>query len=708
MFIFWAVLGALAILWPARLAGPLDGIPLDHPFEAALLGVVFCFLIVLEPRVLCRPLFRGLVVALLLWKAGTGVTLAQDGWCLQFTTPQPLYRNMGLVPHAWDVRADWRSPNPQCSAVMTRSYPDIGRFPVWFYNLPPAILEEPATDADRPPLVTLKFVLTGFLQVAQPGVLQARVGEDVRAVGYLDGVEVSRDALASGVPIAMGSHYVKIEGDLHGSRWSLTPTWNGEDLWRGPIASLSAASAIDRWIRPWGRYVPTLVIAWLMGLAVLMVVQRARSGPAIGFVGITSIIAAGLAMTGRPALMRLMPLLLIPVAAVTWPRRLQTWFGACLLIGVPFLALVVAIGAPQAGVITWYTAGDDWWMFQRYAYRIFLQGYWLEGGQPTFWFQPLYRWIAGSLHMIFGDSSVGELFWDAACVLTASMFAFATTRAFAGFRWGLLAAVATLAMFTLGPGWYLMGRGLSETSSTGFIYAAALLAWRGRRGHVPAILASGIAATLAFYTRLNNLPIALAVIAFAWPVAYSVDHLWRPATWWPRISRQAAIGVFAVVVIGLILFAVRTWYYTGVFSLFHGTQGTARSIWQTTDEGVTPLQQLVGSVLMVLTMNDPPRFDIRAVPIIIGVTVSLLGVCRVRPVQRLPFNLVALCLAGMSGALVARGTAYPGRFSIHLIPVTVALTVCTLSLFGGGKPLGLPQATRSRSMPPSHQSPETQ
>ena len=123
---------------------------------------------------------------------------------------------------------------------------------------------------------------------------------------------------------------------------------------------------------------------------------------------------------------------------------------------------------------------------------------------------------------------------------------------------------------------------------------------------------------------------------------------------------------------------------------------------------MTPLQQLVGSVLMVLTMNDPPRFDIRAVPIIIGVTVSLLGVCRVRPVQRLPFNLVALCLAGMSGALVARGTAYPGRFSIHLIPVTVALTVCTLSLFGGGKPLGLPQATRSRSMPPSHQSPETQ
>jgi hypothetical protein len=405
--------------------------------------------------------------------------------------------------------------------------------------------------------------------------------------------------------------------------------------------------------------------------------------------------------------MRLLPLFLTPAAAITWPRRLQTRFGACLLIGVPFLALIVAIGGPQAGVITWYTAGDDWWMFQRYAYRIFLQGYWLEGGQPTFWFQPLYRWIAGSLHIVFGDSSVGELFWDGACVLTASMFAFAATRAFAGFRWGLIAALTTLALFTLGPGWYLMGRGLSEISSTGFIYAAALLAWRGRHGSVPAILASGVAATLAFYTRLNNLPMAVSVIAFAWPLAFGIDHLWRPATWWPRLSRKAAVGVFTVIVAGLIMFATRTWYYTGVFSLFHGTQGSARSIWQTTDEGVTPLEQLVGSVLMVLTMNDPPRFDVRALPIIAGVVASLLGVCRVRPFQRLPFNLVALCLAGMSGALVARGTAYPGRFSVHLIPVTVALTFCTLSFLGGGKPSGLPGPTPSRSTPPSRRSPAT-
>lgn len=678
--VLWAVLGALAILWPAQLTGPLDGIPFDSPFEAALLGIICCLLIALEPRLLRRPMFRGLVVALLLWKAGTGATLAQDGWCMQFTTPQPLYRNMGLVPHSWDVRADWRAPHPRCSAVMTRDYPSIERFPIWFYNLPPAILEEPATAADRPPRVTLKFALSGFLQVVEPGVLQVRAGEDVRAVGHLDGVEVPGEALASGVPMAIGRHYVAIEGDLHDSCWRLTPTWNGGDLWPGSIATLSAASTVDRWIRPWGRFVPASVIAWLVGLSLLMVIQRARHARAMALSGVTASIAVMLVMTGRPALMRAMPLLLIPIAAVRWPRRLQTWFGACLLIGIPFVALVVAMGAPQAGAVTWYTAGDDWWMFQRYAYRIFLQGYWLEGGQPTFWFQPLYRWIAGSLHMVFGDSSVGELFWDAACVFTGAMFAFAATRAFAGFRWGIIAAVTTLAVFTLGPGWYLMGRGLSEISSTGFVYAAALMAWRGRHGKLAVVLVAGLLATLGFYTRLNNLPMALAVAAFAWPVACSAEQMWRPATWWPSISGRAAMGVIGMIVIGLILFAARTWHYTGVFSLFHGTQATARSIWQTTDEGVTPLQQLVGSVLMVLTMNDPPRIDIRAVPIVVGVVVSLLGASRVHPFRQLPFNLVAFCLAGISGALVARGTAYPGRFSVHLIPVTVALTICAFSL----------------------------
>ena len=58
------------------------------------------------------------------------------------------------MPHSWDVRADWRSAVPQCSAVMTESYTVLERFPAWFFNLAPADPLRQATPADRPPNVT--------------------------------------------------------------------------------------------------------------------------------------------------------------------------------------------------------------------------------------------------------------------------------------------------------------------------------------------------------------------------------------------------------------------------------------------------------------------------------------------------------------------------------------------------------------------------
>src|SRR4029453_17592618 len=106
-------------------------------------------------------------------------------------------------------------------------------------------------------------------------------------------------------------------------------------------------------------------------------------------------------------------------------------------------------------------------------------------------------------------SSGGEVVWGGAGLLTSAGFAFHVARRFAGFRWGIAAAVLTLAVFTIGPGWYLIGRGLSEISSAGFIYGAALLALRGRAGSPLAALGAGILATFGFFARLNNLPMML-------------------------------------------------------------------------------------------------------------------------------------------------------------------------------------------------------
>ena len=147
-------------------------------------------------------------------------------------------------------------------------------------------------------------------------------------------------------------------------------------------------------------------------------------------------------------------LLLLGAAAVPVGASARNWRGALMLIGVPWLVFFVVRTLPQVGHVSLYSV-DDWLAYQVAGYRIYMNGFWLEGGNRLFDYQPLYRWITGGLHLVFGDSSVGEVYWDAACLLAGGLVAFTLVEAVGGFRWAVGAAAATLATFTLGPIWVL-------------------------------------------------------------------------------------------------------------------------------------------------------------------------------------------------------------------------------------------------------------
>lgn len=674
--VFYGAALLIAVLWPARLAGPLDGAPLDSAVEAVVLGLALPALIWFHPPFLRTRVVRVLVVALLVWKALTHAAVTQDGWCVRFALPHPIFVDDTRVPHSWDMRADWRAAVPACSAVMTRDYPLIERFPAWFYNLPPANLEQPSQITERPPYLTTQLDVTGYLHVEERGRLSIAIDDGVQLAATIDGEPVTD--VVNGVYLDPGSHRVALSGTLTGSQWRLMPAWNGQSLWTGAAATLSAPRAFDLAIRPWGRWVTVIVITAILGAA-LASLMRLAGGAMLAASGAAALTIAA-AASGRAALMRATPIALLYAASFPLPRRLQNLTGMLLLVGIPFLALFAVLGAPQAGLFTWYSVGDDWWMFQRYAYRIYLQGYWLEGGEPTFWFQPFYRWIAGGLHMVFGDSSVGELFWDAGCTLVGAAFAFQMTRVIAGFRWGIAAAVVLLALMLLGPAWYLFGRGLSEISSMAFLYAAALFLLRARRGHMPSLITAGVLAVLSVYTRLNNLPMVLALLAFAWPPRTPIATIFVPQVLMRTMSRPLFAMLSGCIGLGVALFCARTYYYTGVFSFTEGTQAGHLSVWQPPDGGGTIASNVIGSVLMVLTMSDPPAADPRAVPVVVGVGAAIAGLLGVGRLRWLPLGAVALCLAGMSATVVARGSAYPGRFSVNLLPVTSALATMAIAL----------------------------
>lgn len=348
------------------------------------------------------------------------------------------------------------------------------------------------------------------------------------------------------------------------------------------------------------------------------------------------------------------------------------------MVGVPWLAFIAALSVSQAGVFTLYSY-DDWLAYQVASHRIYFQGYWLEGGNAVFDFQPFYRWMTGALHFVFGDSSVGELYWDAACVLFGALLAFFIARPLAGYRFALAAAAATIATMTLGTPWYFLGRGLSEIAAAGWGFLAAFFLLRGRRGSLAWPLAAGVFAVLMLYTRLNHLIFAafFPIFLLSSRTPMVVGRV-RSAIAGIRCTAAAFVTTFAA---GVTFFAWRTWHYTGVFSLFHGTS------LKNNDTGLRPWTLLDGevwsrishSLQATIFMNEPPRPDPRAIFVVIGVLMAIAAVLQIPVARRAPAIAVIVMAGALVGAFLAHAHGYPGRFTIHIVPFAAAVALTAVS-----------------------------
>src|SRR2546428_5152890 len=85
----WGPLAAAALLWPDRLSGPFDGVPLDRAAEAVLIGVIFPTLWVFHPQFLATRFARASIVALMVWKTCAAGLFVPDGWCVRFGPSRP-------------------------------------------------------------------------------------------------------------------------------------------------------------------------------------------------------------------------------------------------------------------------------------------------------------------------------------------------------------------------------------------------------------------------------------------------------------------------------------------------------------------------------------------------------------------------------------------------------------------------------------------
>jgi hypothetical protein len=238
----WGGAALAVLLWPDHLSGPLDGVPLDRVLEAILLGLVPPFLWWLCPEYLRHRFVRGLIIALVIAKAGSSF-LVRDGWCVQFDAARPLVIDQQGRVHSWDVRADWRAANPQCSAIMTRPFGEYKEFPVWFFNLPPANSNLPLPE-DRPPYATLDLTVRGYVDADEAGELGLETGASMTTEMVVDGAAVTADdATHHRARVGAGRHFVQIKSRLTGNQWRLAPYWNGALMGTNGFTTVTMAAS---------------------------------------------------------------------------------------------------------------------------------------------------------------------------------------------------------------------------------------------------------------------------------------------------------------------------------------------------------------------------------------------------------------------------------------------------------------------------------
>ena len=80
---------------------------------------------------------------------------------------------------------------------------------------------------------------------------------------------------------------------------------------------------------------------------------------------------------------------------------------------------------------------------------------------------------------------------------------------------------------------------------------------------------------------------------------------------------------------------------------------------------------------LVVERGRPGRtVHVSALPVLAGACAAIASVVGIPRLRALPLATVLFFFASIAGALFARGSAYPGRFSVHVIPVTCALSAC--------------------------------
>ncbi len=323
-------------------------------------------------------------------------------------------------------------------------------------------------------------------------------------------------------------------------------------------------------------------------------------------------------------------------------RRLVLAWLACLAAGLA--AFGPAIG-PLARV-SLRSPGDDWLTYESLARAVFEDG--LRGGEPVFYYQPLFRYVRATERLLFGD---GDLLIVATGFALLAVAVMLVPRGCARGRprtERLVCAVAGTSMLgvVLSPfGASFLLLGASESPTWVLLPAAAALLLAARARPSTRVLGAALLAA-SVLARTNQLPGALAILAAGVLVAH---------------DRRVRAGMLLVAVLLLLLPLAHNVYYGGRAVLFTSSSDI-------TANRVVPLDRLVDAPHDAAVRATLVR-QLRHVVVAFPLTPPLIGARYEWTVWWTCIRVVQLLWMGVAVVTIARWRASAAGLLVAAAPL---------------------------------------
>jgi hypothetical protein len=675
----------LFLLLPSGLPGAFDGGPLDTWAETWVVMALLPFLLILRPGFIGRRFSLFFLSGLVLAKLCLSMAAPVAGWQLWvYQSPEAMEKDSWTRTY----ESIWHKSS---SAVLKRSLPSYHRFPVEWLN---------KVNAPEKPFLGLRFKGVARVPPGKRLVIESKgaVAGEIKAVAGdasrikvpvlpLDSIDSTQekgiyaggDFGVEGRLIYRGrnANFLPYLMDQNGQKSELAKTtglWINNRIKQYSDLELNLLKSINVIV----QFGPLL---WLIAF-IYSVFQRLTKEKILGV--ITGLLASfcilgalvipdptWLGLQGSLGFFPLAVSLIITLALMFILSRRLGWddmdsggrWGLLFSICAPAILAASCWNWSQfIGNVEIYSQGNDWLTYQIFARNIYLNGDFLSGN-GVWAYQPLYRYIVGFMHLMFGQSSVAQDMLDIWAVLAGAwLISFLSVKWRLDFRFYIVAVWLYFSITFLGGYRYHIGRGLQEFSAMAMMALTAYFCVNVMPHHWPKILAAGVTAMIAFWLRMDHLGI---LAAFAILFVKGDTGKLRPA--WSNLLREAWeqrrwMTIFLCCLgLAVVLVTLRNWVAAGHFIL-----NNPRNI------NVLSSNSILDGFESLMILLSSAEHGIKRSALVLwpGTAVGIVSLFwRPKPLQSYPISLGIALLALCVPYLFIYANNYLPRFSIHLLPL---------------------------------------